>query len=492
MRLGTANRSGILLARVLSSVSHSLAHRSTRLLLALVALSATAFPPIDCYKNPSLRTPKRYQALQMSASTVSTSIRRPRVAVIGSGAAGLAAAKAFGRGAHACDVVVFEKDSYIGGVWRHEPKARDRPMYQGLRTNLPKEIMAFREYPWTNVPVDDGKSFVRHEQVLQYLQSYAEKYSLSQFIKTNTRVEQLTVLSDAQSAFSSKWPMIQIDTATTTTADGQDEQTKEKEESQLYDAVCICNGHYSLPAMPKLPGLHEYFTGRILHSIEYDDPSEFQGQSVLCIGGRASGSDLAREIAQHAKHVYLSDTVFEGSEPVSKFNVTWVPKTVGIAANGHVQFDRDCPVSSKVDCIIFCTGYDYHFPFINAKSNLELQVGGRRVAPLFEQLWYAHAPNVAFVGLSHSVLPFPFFEFQVQACERQWRCGGQDLPTAQQLVKAAKAAAMSGGEGKKFGRVPEDTHYLGSAQWDYCRRMAEYADAYDEKLSDYLAINKVS
>lgn len=59
---------------------------------------------------------------------------------------------------------------------------------------------------------------------------------------------------------------------------------------------------------------------------EYDDPSIFAGKTVLCVGGRASGSDLAREISLHADHVYLSDTTceLEGGKPKSLGKVTWV------------------------------------------------------------------------------------------------------------------------------------------------------------------------
>ena len=69
-----------------------------------------------------------------------------RVAVIGGGAAGLAAARVMSR--NGIKPVVLEKDRAIGGVWRHVPSSSTRPMYKGLRTNLPRELMAFREKPW--------------------------------------------------------------------------------------------------------------------------------------------------------------------------------------------------------------------------------------------------------------------------------------------------------------------------------------------------------
>eukprot|EP00978_Attheya_sp_CCMP212_P026521 scaffold87396_cov50-Attheya_sp.AAC.1 len=72
-----------------------------------------------------------------------------KVAIVGSGAAGLAASRAFVKNGIP-SVVVLEKDAWSGGVWRHTEDDRSRPMYRGLRTNLPREIMAYREKPWGN------------------------------------------------------------------------------------------------------------------------------------------------------------------------------------------------------------------------------------------------------------------------------------------------------------------------------------------------------
>jgi hypothetical protein len=300
-------------------------------------------------------------------------------------------------------------------------------------------------------------------------------------------VEQLTVLPEERSAVShpekEDWPKIRLEWTTDQLDNGRCIQ------SGTFDAVMICNGHYSLPASPVVPGLEEYFRGTVLHSVAYDRPEEYAGKTVLCVGGRASGSDIAREIAaQPGTMVYLSDT--KVVEVEMHHNVTLVPKTVQVLSDGSLQFDHDCELHPVVDTIIFCSGYDYHFPFINDKSNLELTARDRRVQPLYEQLWHAVYPNLAFVGLPHSILPFPLFELQAEAVSKQWQhC---TLPDLDDRLTAAAAASESGGEGKEAGRVPEDTHYLGGAQWDYCRRMAAYAGIYDETMENYIATNKVS
>lgn len=255
--------------------------------------------------------------------------------------------------------------------------------------------------------------------------------------------------------------------------------------SEVFDAVCICNGHYENPSSPDIRGIAE-FTGRVLHSIEYDDPSEFAGQTVLCVGARASGSDLAREISLHAKHVYLSDST--ATEARTLGTVTCVPRTTSVVDGHTVLFAHDCPKKPAIDVIIFCSGYDYSFPFINEKSNLLLKVGQRRVMPLYKQLWHGKYPSLCFVGLPHSVLPFPLFELQTEAFLATL-LNHAILPPVAERMAAADADANAGGA-KATGRI-EDTHYMGAAQWDYCREMARLADSYDAKMENYIATNQV-
>lgn len=480
----------------------------------------------------------------MTTSTAAAMVQ-PRIAIIGGGAAGLAAARVLTRSHPTWEVRVLERKFALGGVWRYDEATsattetnsdgtsktrKQHPMYRNLRTNLPKEVMAYREFPWLDdLHKNGGKSFMTHAQVLEYLQDYAKQFDLEKYIQWNANVKQLTIVADQEEGHTSsssltssssslfplqvassetteeKWPKIKLEwsigdsettnnnqDATTSTSSHQHEPANQF--CELFDAVCICNGHYNLPILPDLPGLPQYFRGQIMHSISYDDPRIFQNQIVLCVGGRASGSDIAREISHYAKHVYLSDSTAP-STPLTRNTITWVPKTASVLENGNVQFQKEAatqwPEGVHVDTIIFCTGYDYQFPFINDASNLPLHCGNRRVRPLYEQLWHAVYPNLVFVGLPHSVVPFPLMELQMEAVESQWQ--EWTLPALANRLKAAEYDATSGGEGKNGnGRVPEDTHYLGAAQWEYCRRMAKYAQLYDEKMKDFILTNQVS
>lgn len=326
-------------------------------------------------------------------------------------------------------------------------------------------------------------SFVTHEDVFLYLNEYKKEFNLDHFIKYGSKVVQLSVLLDQSSqvnVMGEMLPKIRLEWE-----ENSDAETK----SGVFDAVCIANGHYAMPNIPYLKGL-ENNQSRTMHSIEYDSPECFAGETVLCIGGRASGSDLAKEISHYASHVYLSDSKVHVAE--TQGNVTFVPRSIAIGADGCIAFSDGCRIRPKVDTIIFCTGYDYHFPFINDKSNLELSAipGERRVMPLYKQLWHTDHPNLSFIGLPHSVVPFPLFELQAEAIVQQMLSCGKDLPLKLERRKQGKNDAEAGGAELK-GAV-KDTHYLGPAQWDYCRQLAIIAHEYDDDVENFISTNRVS
>ncbi len=71
-----------------------------------------------------------------------------RVAILGAGLSGLAAAKCLGE--EGLEPVVFEQSPEIGGLWNYHEEAPDGggPAYRSLRTNTSKQISAFSDYPF--------------------------------------------------------------------------------------------------------------------------------------------------------------------------------------------------------------------------------------------------------------------------------------------------------------------------------------------------------
>ena len=103
-----------------------------------------------------------------------------KVAVIGAGAAGLCSARHLcglekgqikQEGGHKKKIVpvVFEQSSVVGGTWVYNEKiGQDQwglpvhsSMYKSLKTNLPKEAMAFPDFPFE----DTKESFLHHSAI---------------------------------------------------------------------------------------------------------------------------------------------------------------------------------------------------------------------------------------------------------------------------------------------------------------------------------------
>lgn len=95
--------------------------------------------------------------------------------VIGAGAAGLVAARELLREGHR--PTVFEQGSRAGGVWVYTEATEEgahgeakqagsvhSSMYRHLRTNLPREVMSYADFPFTRV-WRDGRRFCGHEEV---------------------------------------------------------------------------------------------------------------------------------------------------------------------------------------------------------------------------------------------------------------------------------------------------------------------------------------
>ena len=360
-----------------------------------------------------------------------------QVAIIGAGASGLAAARVLTRNGIS-SVKILEQQplsriSGLGGVWRYTPPSsssspspsslssqRHQPMYESLRSNIPREVMRFREKPWGSN--GKGKSFVTHKEVLSYLEDYASEFDLHSYIHYGCQVTQLTVEDEEISLASPRIYSNHNDNHNDNNNNHNDNDNDDNDnwhkitlqweqndppsntslnlQTETFDIVCICNGHYSIPSTPSIPGMDQ-FQGTILHSVDYDDATQYTNQTVLCIGGRASGLDIARDISHVAKQVYLSDTAFPKDRqgvPIENGKVIWVPKTerletvIGSTTTTTTQrviFGDECVcMPEDIDVIMFCSGYDYHFPFINEDSKLELSAvkGEGRVGPLYKQV----------------------------------------------------------------------------------------------------------
>lgn len=178
------------------------------------------------------------------------------VAVIGAGTAGLCSAKhALAAG---MQVSVFEQADQVGGTWIYtDDQGADihTSMYQGLHTNLPKEIMGYPDFP---IP-DHGKSYIPSGDMLAFLKLYAKEFNVDEVIKFRHQVIRVRPIDE-------KWEIVVRDL----NGDG-------RVSIYQFDAVIVCNGHYHTPDWPKMKG-YDTFQGRQIHSHDYRCSDPYKGE----------------------------------------------------------------------------------------------------------------------------------------------------------------------------------------------------------------------
>lgn len=383
-----------------------------------------------------------------------------RVAVVGAGPAGLCTARhILSRLNSFAPPVVFELTDNIGGTWRYNERVGTyddgRPvlssMYRDLRTNLPKEVMMFPDFPFES----QLNSFLSHQEVLSYLEKYCQSHNIRPHIRFNTVVKMVK-------------PVVM------TTEDKEDRMTWEVTSSDLsgcqrtetFDAVFVCSGHYSDPYIPNIPGI-ENFKGKVLHSHSYRYAELFSGQSVVVLGAKSSGLDISIELAKVGAKVTLShrDPPFTFPLPAG---IQQTSPVVAVEDDGSIRF-QDGSVGTA-DVFIFCTGYNFWFPFLNA-AQLGLEIQNHTVSPLYRYLLPPACPSLFFIGICKIICPFPHFNCQVQFALAVLD-GSVSLPSRAEMEHEVQRELQ-----EKMARGVQQHHLmvLNQAQWEYCETLAHTA-----------------
>jgi len=189
-----------------------------------------------------------------------------RYCVIGAGAAGVSALQQLREAGY--EVECFEKTDRVGGHWHTD--------YDALHLITSRDMTFFENFP---MPAD-YPHFPRRDQIRAYIESYARQHGHYDLINFNTEVLSVDpVPSDGGPVGSAGWRV-----------------TTSRGDEGVFDGVLIANGHLWSPKIPPVPG---EFTGRQLHSSEYNNVGDLQGQRVLVVGAGNSGCDIAVDVAQH-------------------------------------------------------------------------------------------------------------------------------------------------------------------------------------------------
>ncbi|KAJ1413548.1 Flavin monooxygenase FMO [Sesbania bispinosa] len=222
--------------------------------------------------------------------------RSLKVAVIGAGVSGLVAARELHRERH--NVVVFEQNDSVGGTWAYDPRTESDPLcldpnretvhsslYASLRTNLPRALMSFRDYPFLRTDTDP-RTFPGHDEVLRFLDRFADEFGIRELTRFSTRVVRVERMEE-------EWVVESL-------TGGSESVTRE-----VFEAVVVCSGHNTAPRVAEIPGI-ENWRGYQMHSHNYRVPEPFHDQVVLLVGYGPSAFDISVEVLRVAKEVHIA------------------------------------------------------------------------------------------------------------------------------------------------------------------------------------------
>lgn len=187
-----------------------------------------------------------------------------RVAVIGSGFAGIAAAHRLKQAG--LDFTVFEKNSEVGGVWWENT-------YPGCRLDTPNFAYSLSFAQKQDWP----QQFSQQPEILKYILDVVDRSDIRSHIRFNTEVQSLTF--DEADA---RWVVASLNKA------GQVVEEK-------FNFVITAMGLLNRPSIPEFEGLDQ-FKGEVVHSAAWRDGIQLEGKRVALIGTGASAFQIGPEI----------------------------------------------------------------------------------------------------------------------------------------------------------------------------------------------------
>ena len=354
----------------------------------------------------------------------------PRIAVIGAGPSGIAAAKECLSNGLGEQLTVFEKSDQVGGNWVYRNEAGHSSVYDTTHIISSKYYSEYEDFPFPEGTPD----YPHHTHLRQYFQDYADHFGVTGRIRFGTEVVNAARGDDGL------WTLRVRD------ADG--------ERDEHFDVLMVANGHHWNPRMPEYPG---EFAGELIHSHEFKNNKPFEGKRVLVVGGGNSAADVAVECCRVAErtaismrrgHWFLPKFMFGLPGDVVYEKTAWLPnwlrqwalqKSVEIIAGRNERFGLQQPeykilqghptlnseltyflghgeIIPKVgierfdghtvhfsdgshedfDVIICATGYKITFPFFD-KSFIDWE--DALYVPLWRRMFHQDIPNLYFIGL---------------------------------------------------------------------------------------------
>ncbi|MFJ9317795.1 flavin-containing monooxygenase [Pimelobacter simplex] len=194
----------------------------------------------------------------------------PRVAIIGSGFSGIAAAVALTR--RGIDYEIFESAEGIGGTWW-------KNRYPGAEVDLESHVysFSFERSDWT-------RTHAGWQELQAYLQRTADRWQVTPRVHLRTKVEE------------ARW-----DESTATYR----LRTEDGRAWGPYAAVISAVGFLNIPLVPPFARGETPFQGDLCHTSTWPDGLTMDGKSVAVVGTGSSAVQVVQEAARTAEDVKI-------------------------------------------------------------------------------------------------------------------------------------------------------------------------------------------
>jgi putative flavoprotein involved in K+ transport len=215
--------------------------------------------------------------------------RDPTVLVIGGGQSGLSIAARLKQ--LNVDTLIVDRDKRIGDVWRKR--------YHALTLHNQVQV---NHLPYMLFP-PNWPTYIPKDKLANWFEAYVESMELNFW--TDTGFE-----GGSYDEKDGRWTV-------TLTRDGHRRTMHPRH-------VVLATGVSGIPSVPEIAGLKE-FTGKVLHSSQYDDGENWKGKRAIVIGTGNSGHDIAQDLFSSGAAVTLvqrSPTLVVSIEPSAQLVYT--------------------------------------------------------------------------------------------------------------------------------------------------------------------------
>jgi dimethylaniline monooxygenase (N-oxide forming) len=199
---------------------------------------------------------------------------KKKIGIIGAGVSGLVTAKTCIE--YGFEVKVFEKDQELGGVWASSRR------YPGLSTQNTKDTYFFSDFPMP----DSYPQWPSGRQVQSYLISYAEKFNVIHLIKFKHEITEIHFKENM-------WAVVG--------------QNRGGHFTEYFDFLIICNGTFSDPHIPTIPGVDSFIAagGQMSHSSQFKSTNTSRDKHAVVVGYSKSANDVAAAISKTATNTVV-------------------------------------------------------------------------------------------------------------------------------------------------------------------------------------------